>query len=95
MAGGGSRSVFWTRIIAAALDRPLILNAEGQIGPAFGAARLARLAVTGDPIEAVCIPPAETGRIEPDPALASRLAERLPLFRQLYRDLRPRFTGVL
>jgi len=95
MAGGGAHSVFWTRIIAAALDRPLILSEEGQIGPAFGAARLARLGITGEPVEAVCIPPADTGRIEPDPALAARLAERLPLFRQLYRDLRPRFAGIL
>jgi len=91
MAGGGSRSSVWNRIIAAALERPLALNAEGQVGPAFGAARLARLAVTGEPVEAVCIPPTRTGLVEPDPALSAQFAARLPIFRQLYRDLRPFF----
>jgi len=91
MAGGGSRSSVWNRIIASALERPLALNAEGQVGPAFGAARLARLAVTGEPVEAVCIPPTRTGLVEPDPALSAQFAARLPIFRQLYRDLRPFF----
>ena len=42
--GGGSRSLFWGRILASVLDRPLTFHAGGELGPAFGAARLARLA---------------------------------------------------
>ena len=44
--GGGARSRFWGRILASALDRPLHYHAGAEVGPAFGAARLARLAVT-------------------------------------------------
>jgi xylulokinase len=46
--GGGARSQFWGRILAAALNRPLHYPAGGELGPAFGAARLGRLAATGE-----------------------------------------------
>ena len=45
--GGGSRSALWGRILAAALRRPLTYHAGSEVGPALGAARLARLAATG------------------------------------------------
>ena len=44
--GGGARSPFWMRLLATILDRPVTLYAGAANGPAFGAARLARLAVT-------------------------------------------------
>ena len=46
--GGGARSRLWGRILADVLGRPLTYHAGGDVGPAFGAARLARLAVTGE-----------------------------------------------
>ncbi|MBK3778607.1 xylulokinase, partial [Azospirillum brasilense] len=42
--GGGARSALWGRILASALGRPLDYPAGGEGGPAFRAARLARLA---------------------------------------------------
>ena len=45
--GGGARSPFWMRLLATALDRPVTLYAGAAKGPAFGAARLARMAVDG------------------------------------------------
>ncbi len=86
--GGGARSTFWGRILAEALDRPLDYPAGADLGPAFGAARLGRLAATGEPAEAVCTPPAIERAIEPDPAAAARHAERLGRFRSLYQSLR-------
>ncbi|MFL5334182.1 MAG: xylulokinase, partial [Geminicoccaceae bacterium] len=41
--GGGARSPFWMRLLATVLDRPVTLYAGAAKGPAFGAARLARM----------------------------------------------------
>ena len=56
--GGGARSSSWARILASALGRPLTYHSGGAMGPAYGAARLARLATTGEPPDQVCVPPA-------------------------------------
>lgn len=89
--GGGSRSRLWMEMVASALARPVALYEGGAKGPAFGAARLARLAATGEAIEAVCRPPPVAGVVEPSPARAAALAERLPRFRALYAALKPLF----
>jgi xylulokinase len=89
--GGGARSPFWGRILASALDRSLHYAAGAELGPAFGVARLARLAVTGEEPSAVCTLP-EAGRvISPDPSLRDRYRERLSSYRALYRALRETF----
>ena len=87
--GGGSRSALWGRILAAALRRPLTYHAGSEVGPALGAARLARLAATGERPEEVCTPPPVDRVVEPEAALAERLAPRLARWRDLYRVLRP------
>ncbi|MEC7289525.1 MAG: xylulokinase, partial [Pseudomonadota bacterium] len=40
--GGGSKSTYWGRILAAVLQRPLVYRDGAATGPAMGAARLAR-----------------------------------------------------
>lgn len=66
--GGGSRSDYWLRAIATALDIPVHLPVAGDFGGAFGAARLALMAATGAGAEIATLPPiART--IEPDRAL--------------------------
>ncbi len=92
--GGGARSRLWGRILASALDRPLAYVAGGEVGPAFGAARLARLAADGGDPLLVCTAPPIDHVIEPEPELVERYARRLPLFRALYRDLRPHFREI-
>ena len=57
MIGGGSRSVFWARIFASVLNVPMLRYQGSDKGPAFGAARLARIAATGEAPEAVCTAP--------------------------------------
>ena len=68
--GGGTRSDYWLRLIATALDCPVQLPAAGDFGGAFGAARLGLMAATGAGAEIATLPPIARV-IEPDPALAS------------------------
>jgi xylulokinase len=87
--GGGSRSRLWVSIVAAALGIPLHRLAAGELGGAFGAARLARLAATGEAPEQVCTPLAQAETVMPDPGLAAAYAGTLPHWRAFYRALRP------
>jgi xylulokinase len=89
--GGGTRSPFWARLIAAVLGVTLVQYEAAERGPAFGAARLARLAVWGEPLAAVVTTPPVERRIAPDPRLVEAYAARLPAFRALYAALRPEF----
>jgi xylulokinase len=89
--GGGARSRLWGRILASVLDRPLLYRKGGEAGPAYGAARLARLALTGEKPEAVCTAPEVDHVIQPEPAWIGRYASGLSLYRSLYQDLKPRF----
>ncbi len=86
--GGGSRSGVWIRILASVLGRRLHRLAAGEQGAAFGAARLARLAVTGEDPALVCLPPERAETVAPDPALASAYAERIARYRALYPALK-------
>jgi xylulokinase len=84
--GGGARSMLWGQIIASALNVSLEYRADATIGPAFGAARLAQMAVEGG---SDCAKPALLESIDPDPALALALTERHAIFRKLYSLLTP------
>lgn len=86
--GGGSRSRFWLSVLANVFNIPVHRFADGETGAAFGAARLGRLAVSGEPVEAVCTAPQRIETFEPDRALAAAYAERLPKWRDLYRPRR-------
>ncbi|MEW9305101.1 xylulokinase [Labrys neptuniae] len=86
--GGGSRSRFWLEILANVLGFPVYRLADGETGGAFGAARLARLAVSGEDPLAVCTPPHRVETIEPDPVLAPAYVEALARWRGLYPALR-------
>ena len=89
--GGGARSDFWGALIANILGVRLVRYRDAHHGPAFGAARLARLAVSGEALEAVAAKPAVERVFEPDPAAGAAYAPRLDAFRRLYRALAPEF----
>lgn len=93
--GGGARSALWGRILASALGRPLLYRKGGELGPAFGAARLARLAITGEKPEAVCVAPPIDHAVEPDADWADLYARKIVTYRNLYRDLKPYFAAPL
>ncbi|RGP38675.1 xylulokinase [Pseudotabrizicola alkalilacus] len=66
--GGGSKSDYWLRAIATALNCPVQVPVAGDFGGAFGAARLALMAATGAGAEVATLP-AIARVIEPDAAL--------------------------
>lgn len=93
IVGGGARSAFWTRLIASVLGVPLRVYAGGARGPAFGAARLARLSLGADDPAAVLAEPPVQRIVAPDPVLADAYAPRIAAFRRLYAALRPEFAA--
>jgi xylulokinase len=91
--GGGARSPLWGRILASALSRPLVYRHGADVGPALGAARLARLGCSDSSLEEVASEPPEDFVVHPDPALAEHAAERQVRFRALYAALRETFRA--
>ena len=92
--GGGARSMWWGGVLSAALRRPLIYRDASEVGPAFGAARLARIAKTNERVEDVCRPPPVRAVVEPNARDIEQLAPKRRCFSKIYQDLRPRFRGV-
>jgi len=83
LVGGGSRSRLWAQIIADMLEIPVHRVEEGTVGAAHGAARLGRLAATGESPAAVC---GRARRIEsflPDPARSAAFGEAHARWRRL------------
>jgi xylulokinase len=86
--GGGARSRHWGTILAAALDVRLIYFEAAEVGPALGAAKLARMAVDGTGAAEACMRPPVSHVVEPDAALAERLAPKLAQFRRASAAIR-------
>jgi xylulokinase len=84
LIGGGSRSRFWASVLANVLGFPLHRLPEGETGAALGAARLGRMAATGEEPQEVCRPPARAETFEPDPALSEAYADALERWRAIY-----------
>ncbi|WP_342628430.1 xylulokinase [Nguyenibacter vanlangensis] len=85
--GGGARSAAWVSILASVMDIPLHRLAHGEQGGAFGAARLARLAATGERIADICLPPERIATVAPDAALREAYGPVLARYRALYPAL--------
>ncbi len=94
LIGGGARSRLWARMIASASGVEVTRYRGGETGPAFGAARLARLAATGEAPEGLCQPPETLDVIPPEPGLSEAFATRRPRFQSLYQALRPEFAAA-
>jgi xylulokinase len=89
--GGGARSAYWGRILSAVLNRPLIYRDGGEVGPAYGAARLALLADQKMSVEKACAPPSILSVIEPDDQLTDHYAGKIGAYRDLYTHLKSSF----
>ena len=94
LIGGGARSAFWAKLIASILDLSLVRHEASDRGPAYGAARLARLAVTGEEANRVVIPPPVRDVIAPDAGLREAYKPRVAAFRTLYKSLKPVWPSV-
>jgi xylulokinase len=86
--GGGARSKLWLEILATVLGIPIDVPAAGDIGAAFGAARLGLIAATGAGPFAVCTPPRITASIAPSRPLVRAYSERWQRYRSLYPALK-------
>ena len=82
--GGGARSLYWGKILASSFNLPLHYRGGAAVGPAYGAARLARLCVSGESPADICSPPDIDQTVEPDAELAEQYAERRETFKSLY-----------
>jgi xylulokinase len=92
--GGGARSLFWGRLLAAVLERPLLYPAGAELGPAFGAARLARLAVLNEEPATVCVSPSVAAHVEAHPDWRERYRRRRERYQRLYQGLRGMFREL-
>ena len=88
LIGGGSRSDWWATVIASAMDVPLAIRDAAAVGPAFGAARLARLCLGEDTIQDVCTAPNITKIIAPNKTLRDLYRPRRETFSKLYHATR-------
>lgn len=86
--GGGSRSTYWLKAVATALDIVVDVPADGDFGAAFGAARLGLIAAEGADPHAICTPPPTTRSIEPDPSLRPAFEDAYQRYRALYPAVR-------
>ena len=80
-------------MIAAATGFTVVRMQGGETGPAFGAARLARMAATGETPEAVCRPPEIADVTEPEPALADMFATSVSASRRCTGRSKRSFGG--
>ena len=91
--GGGARSDLWLRMLANVLNMPVVRYQASARGPAFGAARLARLSVTGEALEAVCSTPPAEWVAEPEKSMVEAYQPRVERYRQLYQAVKSEFEG--
>jgi xylulokinase len=93
--GGGARSAYWGRILSSVLDRPLTYRDSGAVGPAYGAARLARMGSEKASVDDVCTPPPILHVAEPDARLTDLYAQKMRRFRSLYQNLKSLFRETV
>jgi xylulokinase len=89
LVGGGSRSAPWAQVLADTLGRRRDRGSGAEVGAALGAARLGRLACTGESVASVCTAPPIVDSFEPDPPRSEALTVRHAQFQRLYAALRP------
>lgn len=95
VVGGGARSRFWMQLLSHVLGLPIVRYSGSETGPAFGAARLARMALTSEPPRDVCAKPAVLEVLDPDPALTATYGERFQAYQALYLGLKPEFRPFI
>ena len=89
--GGGAKSPLWGRILASVLQRPLIYREGSEVGPAFGAARLARIGLESAPAHKVCVKGNVTQTILPDLKMQNYYEKQYITFKALYQSVKPYF----
>ena len=84
--GGGSASRHWLEIMATTLGQPIQIPVAGDFGAAFGAARLAMMAETGD--TGLATPPQISATVDPVAGLQDAFTEAHQRYTETYTALR-------
>lgn len=82
--GGGTKSELWLRIIATVLGIPIDLPAAGDVGGAFGAARMGLVAATGEDFRKVFTKPKVARTITPEKAAKAAYDDQFQRYKQIY-----------
>jgi xylulokinase len=82
--GGGSKSELWLKIIATVLGVPVDLPAAGDVGGAFGAARLGMIAATGADYRKVLTAPKTARTIKPEQKAREAYEEHYRRYVKIY-----------
>jgi xylulokinase len=88
LVGGGSRSPLWAQICADVLGIPVHRVEEGEVGAALGAARLGRLAATGEEPAQVSTRPRRLASFLPRASTAAAYDDAYHQWRKLYPALK-------
>jgi xylulokinase len=86
--GGGTNSELWLKIIATVLGVPIDLPAAGDVGGAFGAARLGIIAATGENYKRVLTKPKVAKTIEPDKNAKRAYEDQYQRYAKIYPAVR-------
>ena len=82
--GGGSQSSYWLKTLATVLQIPIDVPTAGDLGGAFGAARLALIAATNSNPLDVCTAPTTQYVIDPDVEKIAAYNAAYQTYRKLY-----------
>lgn len=88
LIGGGARNKTWGKILASTLNRRIIYVADGDQGPAYGAAKLALIATGDVKVNEVIRRPDVTGHVDPDHQLKDYLSAKRQTYTRLYPALK-------
>ena len=95
LIGGGARSAYWRQMLADISGQTLEYRTGGDVGPALGAARLARIAMNPDAPLSDLLPSLPLEHVhQPDAQRHARYAEQRETFQALYQQLSPLMQGA-
>jgi xylulokinase len=89
--GGGTKSELWLKIISTVLGIPIDLPATGEVGGAFGAARLGMIAATKGDYRQICTKPKIAKTITPETSASAAYADAYGRYTQIY----PAIKGIM
>lgn len=89
--GGGSRSKLWGKILASVLNKPLTYRQGGEVGPAYGAARLAKVGIHKLNASDVCIASEIDHVIEPEQYMTNYYPAQHLKYQRIYQSLKELF----
>ncbi|CCN69272.1 xylulokinase [Vibrio nigripulchritudo] len=93
LIGGGAKSPYWRQMLADILGKKIAYRLGGEVGPALGAARLARLGTEPDATtKGVCPVPALIELHKPNIDLYEKYREKRAIYQQLYKSTKGLFN---